>query len=486
MNNKIAVRLTAYFSAALLIFSVIIGIIFISLFKNNVISMHKIELENRAANIAEAISQLAGSSHLDFGRMHGRMGGMMDMQGGLGSYLRNLDTIAMDDAWIVDENLNLLTTGTMSNMHYSYTDLPGDANVVVKDVFKGETTFSEGFSKLLNTPAITVGTPIISGNEIIGALLIRSPVEGIDKAAENGCRILLISIFIALVLSFALSAALASAFAKPLKSMKKTALILAEGNYAVKTGVKRDDEIGELASTIDLLSQRLEEAGRESEMLQKQRQDFITNISHELRTPVTVIRGSLEALCDGIVHDPERVEEYHLQMLNESKGLERLVNDLLELSRLQNTDFSIEIDEINLGDILKDAIRSASNIGRHKNITIEYISDRDIFFVKGDYGRLRQMLMIIIDNAIKFSYENSRIQVSLDGKTVEIKDEGTGISENELPHIFDRYYSAAPSGNKSGTGLGLTIAKQIALRHNIEVSVFSEQGKGTAFTFKFA
>ncbi len=173
-------------------------------------------------------------------------------------------------------------------------------------------------------------------------------------------------------------------------------------------------------------------------------------------------------------------------MLNESKGLERLVNDLLELSRLQNTDFSIEMYEINLWYILKDAIRSASNIGRHKNITIEYISDRDIFFVKGDYGRLRQMLMIIIDNAIKFSYENSRIQVSLDGKTVEIKDEGTGISENELPHIFDRYYSAAPSGNKSGTGLGLTIAKQIALRHNIEVSVFSEQGKGTAFTFKFA
>jgi len=89
-------------------------------------------------------------------------------------------------------------------------------------------------------------------------LLIHSPVEGIDKAAEKGYKILLISIFIALVLSFALSAVLASAFAKPLKSMKKTALILSEGNYAVKTGIKRDDEIGELASTIDLLSQRLE------------------------------------------------------------------------------------------------------------------------------------------------------------------------------------------------------------------------------------
>lgn len=488
MKNKISVRLTAYFSAALLIFSVIIGVIFMSLFKSNAINMHKKEMENRALTIAETISELTEGNGLNFGNMHGRMmgmGGMMNMQGGLGSYLRNLDDIAMSDAWIVDENLNLLTTGTMAHMQYSYTDLPEDADVVVRDVFKGNTTFSEGFSKLLDTPTITVGTPISSGNEVIGALLIHSPVKGIDNAVGEGYKVLTFSIIIALIVSFILSALLALTFTKPLKKMKNAALLLTEGNYAAKTGVRQNDEIGELAGTIDILSERLDEADLESEKLQKQRQDFITNISHELRTPVTVIRGSLEALRDGIIKEPERIKDYHEQMLNESKSLERLINDLLELSKLQNADFKMEMHEINLCDVLKDSVRSASNIAHTKNIKIEYIQDKDVFLINGDYGRLRQMFMIVIDNAVKFSDENSKIYINLNNQDITIRDEGTGISKEDLPYIFDRYYRVKSVENKSGTGLGLTIAKQIALRHNINLTAESEQNAGTIFKFVF-
>ncbi len=488
MKNKIAVRLTAYFSAALLIFSVIIGAVFIGLFKNNAINLHKGELERRASAIAETISELTEDTDLNFGSMHGGrmgMGGMMYSQGGLGVYLRSLDDIAMDDAWIVDESMNLLTTGTMAHMHYAYSDLPEDADVVVKDVFKGHTTFSEGFSDLLDTPTITVGTPIKSGNEIIGALLIHSPVKGIDEAVNDGYKILLSSIIIALILSFILSAALALTFTNPLKKMKNTAALLAEGKYNTKTGVNQNDEIGELAGTIDILSQRLDEASHESERLQKQRQDFITNISHELRTPVTVIRGSLEAICDGIIKEPARIKDYHMQMLNESKSLERLVNDLLELSRLQNADFKIEMQEINLCDVLKDAVRSAVNIAKQKNINIEYNQDREVFLINGDYGRLRQMFLIVLDNAVKFSDKDSKIYIGLDKGSVTIKDEGAGISSEDLPFIFDRYYRVRSVENKSGTGLGLTIASQIALRHNINIDAVSEQGVGTSFIFDF-
>lgn len=488
MKNKIAVKLTAYFSAALLIFSVIIGFVFMSLFKNNAISIHKKNLENRALTIAETISELTEGSGLNFGGTKNRMmgmGGMMNMQPGLGLYLRSLDDIAMADAWIVDEDLNLLTTGTMAHMQYSYTDLPKDVDIVVKDVFNGETTFSQGFSQLLNTPTITVGTPIKSGNEIIGALLIHSPVKGIDSAVSSGYKILLGSIMVALILSFALSALFAVTFSKPLKRMKDTALFLADGKYNAKTGVKQNDEIGELAATIDILSQRLDEASHESEKLQKQRQDFITNISHELRTPVTVIRGSLEAICDGIIKDPIQLKDYHKQMLEESKSLERLVNDLLELSRLQNTDFKIEMNEINLCDVLKDAVRSAVNIANYKNIDIEFSQDRDVFLTNGDYGRLRQMFLIVVDNSVKFSNENSKIYISLNKNTIIIKDEGIGISREDLPFIFDRYYRVKSVENKSGTGLGLTIANQIALRHNISITVESQLNVGTSFKFDF-
>lgn len=487
MKNKIALKLIIYFSAALIVFSIIIGGIFTSLFKNNAMQTHKKDLENRALTIADTISELMDGTRLNFGSGMGRMGmgGMMGMQGGAGLYIRNLDNIAMADAWIVDEDLNLLVTGTMSHMRYNYTDLPQDADKVVKNVFTGETTFSEGFSRLLETPTLTVGTPIMSNGEIIGALLIHSPVKGMNDAINEGFRILLFSIVTALILSIILSIAMALTFTKPLKKMKNTAVLLAGGNYNVKTGIKQNDEIGDLAVTMDILSQRLNEANKESEKIQKQRQDFITNISHELRTPVTVIRGSLEALSDGVINEPEQVNEYHKQMLNESKSLERLVNDLLELSRLQNADFNIEMEELNICDVLNDSVRSASNLARQKNINIEYSLDRDVFLTKGDYGRLRQMFLIVIDNAIKFSYENKSIYIILNNNQIIIKDEGIGISKEDLPNIFDRYYSVKSDENKTGTGLGLTIAKQIALRHNINLFVESQLNMGTSFVFEF-
>ncbi|NLA14280.1 MAG: two-component sensor histidine kinase, partial [Tissierellia bacterium] len=183
MKNKISIKLIVYFSAALIVFSIIIGNIFMLLFKNNAVEIHKNELKRRALTIADTISELMDGSSLNFGPGMGRHGGMMmGMQGGLGLYIRNLDDIAMADAWIVDEELNLLITGSMSHMQYNYTDLPQDAGIVVKKVFEGQTTFSEGFSKLLETPTLTIGTPITSDGEIIGALLIHSPIQGINDA----------------------------------------------------------------------------------------------------------------------------------------------------------------------------------------------------------------------------------------------------------------------------------------------------------------
>lgn len=474
MKNKIAFKLTIYFAAALLLFSFIIGSVFMTLFKNHTIELHKTELQKRAVTISETLSEFASSS--------GMMGGR---QGGYGAYLRFLDDIAMSDVWIVDENLELITVGQMAHQQYNYSDLPSDAESVVKEVFQGETTFSEGFSDILNTPTLTVGTPIKSEGKVIGALLLHSPVDGIKEAVKNGFGILAISISAALLLSVLLSALLAVAFTKPLKNMKNSALRLANGDYTAKTCVHQKDEIGELAETIDILSEQLDQASRESEQLLKLRRDFIANISHELRTPVTVIRGSLEALCDGVVTEPEQVKNYHCQMLNESIFLQRLVNDLLDLSRLQNTDFKMEIQELNLCDVLNDAVRSVHNLAQPKNIVIKHEQDTPVCAIKGDFGRLRQMLLIILDNAIKFSPENSAVTVSLKNKIISIKDNGIGIANEDLPYIFDRFYKVKSEENKNGTGLGLAIAKQIADRHNIKVIVNSTQREGTEFRFQF-
>lgn len=480
MKSKISRKLMLYFAAALFLFTVVIGAIFITLFRAQTIKDHKNDLETRAISIAGALSDYMGNTSSGAGK--GMLG---NGKGGYGAYLRFIDDIAMSDVWIVDENLNLITNSQMSGQSYNYADLPLDADKVVKEVFTGETTFSEGFSSLLDIPTLTAGTPIKVNGQIIGAVLLHSPVEGINDATMQGIRTLAVSILAALIFSVILSTFLAYTFTKPLNKMKNSALSLAEGDYTAKTGVQMKNEIGELAGAIDILSERLLIAKRESDKLDKLRRDFVANISHELRTPVTVIRGSLEALCDEVVTEPEQIKGYHRQVLNESLYLQRLINDLLDLFKLQNTDFKIDKQELNLCDILSDAVRSAEHLAREKNIEIRQEVDMESLMVTGDYGRLRQMLMIVLDNAVKFSPVSSEIRVSLNNRIVSISDRGNGIAEEDLPHIFDRFYKAVSEKNKSGSGLGLAIAKQIADRHNIKVDVTSRLNKGTEFKFDF-
>ncbi|MBK5246398.1 MAG: HAMP domain-containing protein, partial [Peptostreptococcaceae bacterium] len=393
------------------------------------------------------------------------------------------DEIAMADVWIVDENLNLITSSQNGNQQYNYAELPENADAVVKEVFQGQTNFSEGFSDLLNAPTLTIGMPIIADSKIVGALLLHSPIEGMNGAITQGIKILLISLSIALLISLVLSFLLASSFTSPLKKMRGSAVRLADGDFTAKTNVSQNDEIGELAAAIDILSEKLGFASMESQRLEDLRRDFIANISHELRTPVTVIRGSLEALNDKVVTDPQQIESYYSQMLGESIFLQRLVNDLLDLSRLQNTDFNMEMQELSLCEILKDVVRSGQQIADEKNIGIKLIQDFVSCNIVGDYDRLRQMFMIMIDNAVKFSPENDTVTIVLKDHYVSISDHGNGINPEDLPYIFDRFYKVDSESNKNGTGLGLAISRQIADRHNIKIEVESTINHGTTFTF---
>jgi signal transduction histidine kinase len=472
MKNRIALKLAAYFSAMLVLFAAIIGVVFTWLFSDRMTEIQKKDLEKRAAAISESLSgYLSGTIH----------GGMGEGKAGLGAYVMLMDEIAMTDIWIVDEDLEIISTGRMTRDQVDFKDLPSDAEAVVKEVFKNKTTFSEGFSALLNARTLTVGTPIRRGEEVVGALLLHTPVSGISEAVTSGVRMLTVSMTIALMLAVILALLLAMNLAKPLKSLKETALRLAGGDYSAKTRITQSDEVGELASAIDVLSERLDTASRESEQLQKLRRDFVANVSHELRTPVTVIRGSIEALLDEVVSDPGQVKAYYRQMLSESVALQRLVDDLLELSRLQNTEFKFDMRELNFCGVIEDAVRSARAAAAKKNIQICTELDTTVYSVTGDYGRLRQMLLIVLDNAVKFSPEAGRIDVALKDGSLMIKDSGPGINENDIPYIFERFYKTKSESNTNGTGLGLAIAKQIADRHHFTITVASGAKTGTEF-----
>jgi signal transduction histidine kinase len=475
MKNRIAWKLTVYFAVTLLLFAVVIGGVFSSLFKSHTIDLYKSDMEKRAVAIATSLSEYMSGAGF---------GPMMGKASGIGTYLQNLDDIAMSDVWIVDKNLSLFMIGHMADRDVQYADLPADIDSLISEVFRGEITFSQGFSDLLEAPTLTVGAPISANGTVIGAILLHAPVEGMDNAVSQGFRILALSIVAALVIAIGMSILLAYTFTRPLNKMKRTAMALAEGNYDQKTEVDQGDEIGDLALAIDTLSQQLATASRESEKLESLRQDFVSNVSHELRTPVTVIRGSLEALCENVVTDEAQIREYHKQMLKESILLQGLVNELLDLSRLQNTDFQMNMDELNMVDVVQDAVRSANHLYPRKAVTIRTQFEAPERIVNGDYGRLRQLLLILLDNAVKFSKDEDIVDVEIKEDRLTITDHGNGIAEQDLPYVFDRFYKVDSEENKTGTGLGLAIAKQIAVRHDFVLSVTSRPNE-TKFKLTF-
>ena len=488
MKYKITRRLILYFTVTLLVFSSVIGAAFYGLFTTYTTKLYKDDLEKRAETIANTLSDYMSNEITTENDQRGKGQGQSQGYGnGYGTYLRFIGDIAMSEVWLLDENAQTISTGH-EQASINYSELPENAGQLVEKVFKGETVIHESFS--INTPSLTVGAPVRSANgEVVAALLLHTHMEEINEATAAGIKIMLICLGIALILSMGISAVLAKRFIRPLKKMEDTTTELANGNYQMKTNVKQKDEIGALAENIDLLALRLDGASKESERLEKMRDNFITNISHELRTPVTVMRGSIEALLDKVVVEPEQVEEYYKQMLGESIYLQRMVNDLLELTRLQNIDYKIEKTQLNLIDIVDDAVRSMRKIAKDKHVDIQYEKKSEQYLIDGDYSRLRQMFIIVLDNAIKFSQTGQKIKVRVIQRekelAIEMIDFGCGIPKAELEYIFKRFQKTTSEANKMGTGLGLSIAKEIAERHEAKIIVSSTENEKTMFCFLF-
>lgn len=226
----------------------------------------------------------------------------------------------------------------------------------------------------------------------------------------------------------------------------------------------------------------------ESERLEQLRRDFVANVSHEFRTPLTVIKGSLEALADGTVTEPESVSRYYTRLQSETRALERLVGDLLDLSRLQAETLSLHLEPVNMSEVITDALKGIQAIAQGKGIEVVFHGEEAVPPVMGDYDRLRQLFIIFLDNAVKYSTEKSTVRLSLhSGERVDvtIEDQGPGISTEELPYIWDRFYQGDASRESHGTGLGLSIAARLIALHGGTANVSSHIGKGTVFTLTF-
>ncbi len=486
MKSKIRFYNTIYFRIMLIfgiVFSILlitVGVVFMKIYSENVIKDYKKQLYADAEKIADNVEDYSiddrPSEYRDY------MNAITDI----------LDS-QMVDVWVLPyyKSENRLKSKYVT-VSLRMRDLSkGMKRVVKKSMTEDITVDNRGYDDIYETDLIRVASPVHdAGGNVVGTVLLNGMV-GSRMGVINSCkRIILISMLIAWVVAFLVALLFARQISVPISKIRETALSLANGEYSVKTSVRKTSgELAELSDTVNILADRLSENEKVRESIEQSRMDFFANVSHELRTPITVVRGYAESLADGYVIDKEKISHSLHRMLSECETMERLVGDLLILSKMQNPDFEINKEPVSVVQIFENVIRSARVLCEKKNIELTFETDDPYQFMSGDYDRLRQMFMVIIDNAIKFSYDNSRVDIDIvsdDQKiNIQIRDYGIGISEDVLPNIFDKFYKSKLRMNEKGSGLGLMIARQIAIKHGGNILVESEENVGSCFSFEF-
>ena len=267
----------------------------------------------------------------------------------------------------------------------------------------------------------------------------------------------------------------------PMKQISKGATEYANGNLSYRIPVKSEDELGYLSQTLNYMADKINQNG-------EYQRTFIANISHDFRSPLTSIKGYVEAILDGTI-PPELQEKYLKIISHEADRLEKLTRSLLVLNDLDERKRMMNIRRFDINDVIKNTANTFEGTCSRKNIDLQLFLCGKELFVEADLEQIQQVLYNLLDNAIKFSYDNSSIIIETtvkNGKVfVSVKDHGVGIPKESLSKVWDRFYKTDSSRGKDrkGTGLGLSIVKEIIRAHNQNINVISTVGVGTEFIF---
>ncbi|MDR1892211.1 MAG: HAMP domain-containing histidine kinase [Oscillospiraceae bacterium] len=327
---------------------------------------------------------------------------------------------------------------------------------------------------------LVVGVPITSNGAVIGAVFFTKPTSELSETF-GGLNITLIISTLAAFLVMLIPGYLAARhLVIPIRQMREVAHAMSEGNFDVRADSGQKGEIGELARSMNQFA-------RESARLEQTRRDYVANVSHELRTPIASIRAMGETLRDGMAKTDEKRYLFYNNIVRESMRLSRLVDDLLELSRLQAGREAMQKRAFDLREILGNISDGYSHIAAANGVYFSLEADMsEPVHVFSNPDRVEQVLVILTDNALKHTTSGGCVSISLErrnGKaTIMVANTGEEIPAEDLPHIFERFYKVDKSHSGGGTGLGLSIAKEIVKGLAEEIHVMSENGE-TRFAF---
>ena len=398
-------------------------------------------------------------------------------------FIERINDAAQDSSvWLLDRNgLQLNITGLDENTPNLTDD---DMRAYMQTVLQSAepVVFHAGFDSYFGkNPVITVAMPLSLRGEAVGAVFVHKKLELINTGFLPLFHELWLAAMIASALGLVLTAYTAVRITRPLTELANAAKRLAQGDMSVKVRVYADDEIGEVSRAFNSMVDALQ-------TMEEQRKGFVANVSHELRSPITSIAGYLQGMLDGTIPQEEH-QKYMQVVYDETQRLTRLIRDLLDLSRIESGNVPMNPVDFNINELMRRVLIKYEGRLDEKNMEVEAEFADEPCMVHADMDRIEQVVSNLVDNAIKFcgQYGKLTLETRWEGAecVVTVADDGAGIDEKDLPHVFDRFYTVdkAHTAGK-GTGLGLSICKQILLQHGHDITVESVKGEGTRFAFQ--
>ena len=377
---------------------------------------------------------------------------------------------------IIDKNKNVILDkyGIRTNEKYEYDD--------VNRALRGSSNLTPHTYNIIGTNehVMSISVPIKVNNQIEGVVRYSLSLRNIDNTILKLVLFFIMAGLIILMIALLLSLRFAESLIKPLKNLKQFANELAQGNYNIKLKKEKlhDDEIADLVKTFEHMAYEIDKS-------RKLKEEFISSVSHELRTPLTSIKGWSETLgYEGIGKEELDLGLGIIQ--DETERMISLVEDLLDFSRLSSDRIRLQIDMVDVTKLAKGVVTQLGVKAHEKNITLlTEFRTKNVEDIQGDKNRLRQVLINLVQNAIKFTSEGGYVVVIVsqgeEYTTFTVTDNGVGIKKENLTKVLDKFFQE--DYNKSGSGLGLAISNEIVKLHGGKMIIESEKDVGTTITF---
>ena len=331
------------------------------------------------------------------------------------------------------------------------------------------------------TDHLSIVAPIAADYQIHGYLVIHKDFDDLEKMSIDIQNLVFIVFAIIFLLSFIILLFFIAFVYSPICKMKTAAIHYADGNFHYELNPDSSDELGYLATVLSFMAKQLSSA-------EDDQKKFVANISHDFRSPLTSIRGYLNAMIDGTI-PPEMYDKYLNTVLNETNRLTKLTNGLLQLNNLNTKGMLLDKSIFDINYVIKNIADSFQGTIDNKSLRLSLVLTGDELLVDADMSKIEQVLYNLLDNAIKFSHPLGKLKIETTEKNsklyVSVKDGGIGIPKDDIKKVWDRFYKSDSSRgkDKSGTGLGLAICREIIHSHGETINVVSTENAGSEFIF---